>query len=67
MTVGYARAKLALGVFFALFGIVMIVQGSLRVGTHGLLATSPLLVLGALMIGLGFVRYKQYRSVMDGR
>ncbi len=62
-TIVYARLKLALGGFFALFGVVIIVQALLRIRDHGP-NVLPLLAMGGLMIALGYVRYRQYNAVM---
>ncbi len=59
----FARIRLGLGVCFTIFGVVIIVQGVLRLRDHGP-AVVPLLAMGGLLIAFGYVRFRQYRAAM---
>ncbi len=64
----YARTKLVLGIFFALFGVAIIAQGVMKLAAHvAFLSTLPLFAIGVLLIALGYTRYRQYRSVTEAR
>jgi hypothetical protein len=59
----FARVRLGLAACFTIFGVVIVVQGLLRLRDHGP-AVLPLLAMGGLLIAFGYVRLRQYRAVM---
>ncbi len=53
----YARFKLITGTLFIGFGVAIVVRSIARVGAH--VEVIPALMLGAVMIGLGALRWRQ--------
>ncbi len=62
---GYARARLVSGALFMFLGAAMIVRSALTVGANWKLL--PAFVLGAAMIVLGGLRYRDYLAMRTRR
>ena len=54
----YARAKLVTGTLYIVLGLVVIVRTATTIGIGG--PAIAAFVLGAAMIGLGVVRWREY-------
>lgn len=55
---GYARARLVSGAFFIVFGLAIAIRTAAIAGFSG--AALPAYVLGAAMVALGGLRFRDY-------